>query len=118
MQKNVVIQLYIGNATGRKILARVLKRIKDSDKCTIRITCDNDDFRRLSSSASALIADTSADIEMVQATIDAGKPVVLLNDWRIKNQPSNHRMSPNISRSRERFLISDSAKPETYQSAG
>ena len=36
MQKNVGIQLHIGNATGRNILAGVLKRIKDRDGCTIR----------------------------------------------------------------------------------
>jgi hypothetical protein len=35
MQKNVVIQLHIGNATGRNILAGVLKRIKDRDVYTI-----------------------------------------------------------------------------------
>ncbi len=89
MQKNVVIQLHIGNATGRNILAGVLKRIKDADRCTIRITCSNDDFRRLSTSASAIIADTSADVETVQTAIAAGKPVVLLNDWRFKDQPPN-----------------------------
>ena len=36
MQKNVVIQLHIGNATGRNILAGILKQIKDGDRCTIR----------------------------------------------------------------------------------
>lgn len=89
MQKNVVIHLHIGNATGRNILAGILKRIKDGDRCTIRITCSNDDFRRLSASASALIADASADIETVQAAIASGRPVVLLNDWRFKEQPHN-----------------------------
>lgn len=89
MQKNVVIQLHIGNATGRNILAGVLKRIKDRDGCTIRIACGNDDFRRLSGFASAVIADASADIETVLAAIAAGKPVVLLNDWRFKDQPPN-----------------------------
>jgi len=89
MQKNVVIQLHIGNATGRNILAGVLKRIKDRDGCTIRIACGNDDFRRLSGFASAVIADASADIEILQSTIASGKPVVLLNDWRFKEQPSN-----------------------------
>ena len=89
MQKNVVIQLHIGNATGRNILAGILKQIKDGDRCTIRIASGNDDFRRLSTSASAIIADTSADIETVQTAIAAGKPVVLLNDWRFKDQPPN-----------------------------
>ena len=89
MQKNVVIQLHIGNATGRNILAGVLKRIKDRDGCTIRIACGNDDFRSLSGFASAVIADASADIEILQSTIASGKPVVLLNDWRFKEQPSN-----------------------------
>ena len=89
MQKNVVIQLHIGNATGRNILAGVLKRIKDRDGCTIRIASGNDDLLRLSTSASAVIADASADIETVLAAIAAGKPVVLLNDWRFKDQPPN-----------------------------
>ena len=89
MQKNVVIQLHIGNATGRNILAGVLKRIKDRDGCTIRIACGNDDFRSLSGFASAVIADASADIEILQSTIASGKPVVLLNDWRFSDQPPN-----------------------------
>ena len=89
MQKNVVIHLHIGNATGRNILAGVLKRIKDRDGCTIRIASGNDDLLRLSTSASAVIADASADIETVLAAIAAGKPVVLLNDWRFKDQPPN-----------------------------
>ena len=84
MQKNVVIQLHIGNATGRNILAGVLKRIKDGDRCTIRIACGNDDFHRLSGFASAVIADASADIKILQSTIASCKPVVLLNDWRFK----------------------------------
>ena len=67
MQKNVAIQLRIGNASGRNILAGILKRIKDSDDCTIRIASDADDFRRLSASATALIADTSADAGTIQA---------------------------------------------------
>ena len=61
MQKNVAIQLRIGNASGRNFLAGILKRIKDTDDCTIRIASDADDFRRLSASAMALIADSSAD---------------------------------------------------------
>ena len=89
MQKNVVIHLHIGNATGRNILAGILKQIKDGDRCTIRIASGNDDLIRLSTSASAVIADASADIETVLAAIAAGKPVVLLNDWRFKDQPPN-----------------------------
>ena len=89
MQKNVAIQLRIGNATGRNFLAGILKRIKDTDDCTIRIASDADDFRRLSASATALIADSSADAETVQAAVAAGKPVVLLNDWRFKDHPAN-----------------------------
>ena len=89
MQKNVAIQLRIGNASGRNILAGILKRIKDSDDCTIRIASDADDFRRLSTSAMALIADSSADAETIQAATAAGKPVVLLNDWRFKDHPAN-----------------------------
>ena len=86
MQKNVVIHLHIGNATGRNILAGILKQIKDGDRCTIRIASGNDDLIRLSTSASAVIADASADIEILQSTIASGKPVVLLNDWRFKEQ--------------------------------
>ena len=44
MQKNVVIQLHIGNATGRNILAGILKQIKDGDRCTIRIASGNDEY--------------------------------------------------------------------------
>ena len=89
MQKNVAIQLRIGNATGRNILAGILKRIRDTDDCAIRIAGDADDFRRLSASATALIADTSSDAETVQAAVADGKPVVLLNDWRFKEHPAN-----------------------------
>ena len=89
MQKNVAIQLRTGNATGRNILAGILKRIKDSDDCAIRIANDADDFRRLSASATALIADRSADTGTIQAATAAGKPVVLLNDWRFKDHPAN-----------------------------
>ena len=89
MQKNVAIQLRIGNATGRNFLAGILKRIKDTDDCTIRIASDADDFRRLATSATALIADSSADAETIQAATAAGKPVVLLNDWRFKDHPAN-----------------------------
>ena len=109
MQKNVVIQLHIGNATGRNILAGVLKRIKDRDGCTIRIACGNDDFRRLSGFASAVIADASADIEILQSTIASGKPVVLLNDWRFKEQPP-------ISAYRAHCWISDSGRWSPEQS--
>ena len=89
MQKNVVILLRTGSATGRNILAGILKRIKDSDGCTIRIASDADYFRQFSASASALIADTVAPAETVQKAIADGKPVVLLNDWRFKEHPSN-----------------------------
>ena len=89
MQKNVAIQLRIGNATGRNILAGILKRIRDTDDCAIRIAGDADDFRRLSASATALIADTSSDAGTVQAAVADGKPVVLLNDWRLKEHHAN-----------------------------
>ena len=89
MQKNVVILLRTGNATGRNILAGILKRIKDSDGCTIRIASDADYFRQLTASASALIADTTAPAEAIKKALADGKPVVLLNDWRFKDQPPN-----------------------------
>ena len=89
MQKDVAILLRIGGATGRNILAGILKRIKDRDNCTIRIASDADDFQRLASSASALISDMSADVATIQTAITYGKPVVLLNDWRIKEHPAN-----------------------------
>ena len=73
MQNNVAILLRIGGATGRNILAGILKRIKDRDNCTIRIASDADDFRRLSASASALIADTSASVDGMHTAIAAGK---------------------------------------------
>jgi len=89
MQRDTAIRINLSNKTGRNILAGILKRIKDSDDCTIRIASDADDFRRLSASATALIADSSADAETVQAAVAAGKPVVLLNDWRFKDHPAN-----------------------------
>ena len=89
MQKNVVILLRTGNSTGRNILAGILKRIKDSDGCSIRIASDADYFRQLSASASALIADTTAPAETIQKAVAEGKPVVLLNDWRFSEHPSN-----------------------------
>jgi len=89
MQKSVAIQLRIGNATGRNFLAGILRRIKDTDDCTLRIASDADDFRRLATSATALIADTSADAETIMAATAAGKPVVLLNDWRFKDHLVN-----------------------------
>jgi len=89
MQRDIAIRINLSNKTGRNFLAGVLKRIKDTDDCTIRIASDADDFRRLSASATALIADTSADSDTIQATIEAGKPVVLLNDWRFKDHPAN-----------------------------
>ena len=89
MQRDIAIRINLSNKTGRNILAGILKRIKDSDDCTIRIASDADDFRRLSTSAMALIADSSADAETIQAATAAGKPVVLLNDWRFKDHPAN-----------------------------
>ena len=90
MQKSVVIKLRTENMTGRNILAGILKRINhDGNRCTIHITSDPEDFRRLSMSASAIIADTTADINTVQTAITIGKTVVLLNDWRIKEHPAN-----------------------------
>jgi hypothetical protein len=61
MQREIAIRINLSNKTGRNILAGILKRIKDSDDCTIRIASDADDFRRLSASATALIADSSPD---------------------------------------------------------
>ena len=88
MQRNVAILLR-GNATGRNCLAGILKRIKDADNFAIRIASDAADFRRLATSASALIADTSADEDTVRSAIADGKQVVLLNDWRFKEHSSN-----------------------------
>ena len=89
MQRDIAIRINLSNKTGRNFLAGILKRIKDTDDCTIRIASDADDFRRLSTSAMALIADSSADAETIQAATAAGKPVVLLNDWRFKDHPAN-----------------------------
>ena len=90
MQKNVVIKLRTENLTGRHILAGILKRIgNDGNRCTIHITSDTEDFRRLSISASAIIADTTADADILQTAIAGGKTVVLLNDWRFKDHPPN-----------------------------
>ena len=89
MQKNVVILLRTGIATGRNILAGILKRITNTDNYAIRIASDADYFRQLSASASAIIADTTAPADVVQKAITDGLPVVLLNDWRFKDHPSN-----------------------------
>ena len=89
MQKNIAIGIRTGNATGRNILAGILKRIKDSDGCSIRIASDSDDFSRIAASASALIADSSASADSIQKALSDGKPVVLLNDWRFKEHPGN-----------------------------
>ena len=89
MKKNVVIRLRLETATGRNILAGILKRIKDSDNCAISIASDSDGLRRLAASASAIIADTSAEADVVKEAFTSGKPVVLLNDWRFKEHPSN-----------------------------
>ena len=84
MQKNVVIKLRLETATGRNILAGVLKGIRDRDNCAINIASDDDGFMRLAERASAIVADTSANIATIQKAIANGKAVVLLNDWRIR----------------------------------
>ena len=89
MQKNVVIRLRLETATGRNILAGILKGIRNRDNYTINIASDDDGFMRLAETASAIIADTSADIDTIQKAVANGKPVVLLNDWRLKEHPSN-----------------------------
>lgn len=89
MQKNVVIKLRLETATGRNILAGVLKGIRDKDNCAINIASDDDGFMRLAERASAIVADTSANIDTIQRAIADGKAVVLLNDWRFKEHPSN-----------------------------
>jgi len=85
----MVILLRTSNATGRNILAGILKRIKDRDKCTIRIASDAEDFRRLATSATMLIADASAPADTILKAVADGMPVVMLNDWRFKEQPAN-----------------------------
>jgi len=89
MQKNIAIGIRTGNATGRNILAGILKRIKDSDRCSIRIASDADDFSRIAASASALIADSSVPSDTIQKAVSSGMPVVMLNDWRFKEHPDN-----------------------------
>ena len=90
MHKDIVIKLRTENAIGRKILTGILKRIStDNSTCTIHIASNSEDFRRISVSASAIIADTTADADIVQAAIANGKTVVLLNDWRFAEHPSN-----------------------------
>ena len=89
MQKNVVIKLRLETATGRNILAGILKGIRDRDNCAINIASDEDGFMRLAERASAIIADTSSNIATIQKAIADGKAVVLLNDWRFKEHPSN-----------------------------
>ena len=90
MHKSLVIKLRTENMTGRNILAGILKRIgDDGSRCTIHIASDTEDFRRLSISASAIIADTTADADILQTAIAGGKTVVLLNDWRFKDHPPN-----------------------------
>ena len=85
----MVILLRTSNATGRNILSGILKRIRDRDKCTIRIAGDAEDFRRLATSATMLIADASAPADTILKAVSDGMPVVLLNDWRFKEQPAN-----------------------------
>ena len=90
MQKNMVILLRMGSTTGRNILAGILKRIKDRDRCTIRIASDAEDFQRLAASASMLIADASAPADTILRAVADGMPVVMLNDWRFREQqPAN-----------------------------
>jgi len=89
MQKNIVMRLRLETATGRNILAGILKGIRDRDNCTISIASDDDGFMRFAKTASAIIADTSADIGAIQKAVTDGKPVVLLNDWRFKKHQSN-----------------------------
>lgn len=89
LQKNIVIRLRTGNRTGRNILAGILKGITDSDRFAIRIADDDDYFRRISGSASALIADSGAPADIVRKATAEGKPVVLLNDWRFRGHPAN-----------------------------
>ena len=89
MQKNVVIRLWLETATGRNILAGILKGIRDRDNCSINIASDDDGFMRLAETASAIIADTSANVDTIQKSVADGKPVVLLNDWRLGEHPSN-----------------------------
>ena len=89
MQKNIAIKLRTWNATGRNILVGILKRIKDTDECAISIANDAEDFRRMAASSSAIMADATADADVVQAAIAAGMPVVLIADRRIKEHQSN-----------------------------
>jgi LacI family transcriptional regulator len=89
MQKNVVVLLRTGSETGRNMLAGILKRIKDSDRCAIRIAGNADYFSKASASASALIANVNAPVDTVRKALADGKPVVLLNDWRFKEHPDN-----------------------------
>ncbi len=89
MQKNIVIQLRLWNATGRNILTGLLKRISYKDNYAIRIAGDADELRRILPSACALIADTSADEALVASAIADGKCVVLVNDWRFPEAPAN-----------------------------
>ena len=89
MEKTITIKLRTWNATGRNILVGILKRIKNTDECAIRIANDAEDFRRMATSSSAIIADRTADVDVVQAAITTGMPVVLINDRRIKDHPSN-----------------------------
>ena len=60
MQKNVVIRLRLETATGRNILAGILKGIRDRDNCAISIASDDDGFMRRAATASAIIADCRA----------------------------------------------------------
>ncbi len=76
-----VIRLRLETATGRKILAGILKRIKDRDNCSINTASDNDGFKRLAANATAIIADTSADSGIV------GAAVVVKSDGAFEHSP-------------------------------
>ena len=81
MKRNIVIKLRIETSTGRRILAGILKKINDKDNCAINITGDIDTLQRFSGRADALIADSTADADIVKSLLESGKPVVLLNTW-------------------------------------
>ena len=90
MEQNVVIKCNIKGETGRNILAGILKQVRSGSNWNIRVAFDDAEFRQLFGDADAIIADSSACIDSIKAAVNAGKPVVLLNDWRIK------RTFPNV----------------------
>ena len=81
MKRNVAIKLRLETSTGRRILAGILKKINDKDNCAINIASDVDTLQRFVGTADTLIADSTADPEIVKSLLAAGKPVVLLNTW-------------------------------------